>query len=407
MAAGSHRIVTSPATLVDEYADQPINIVLNHGICAKRYRHGTSPAARLVLILVALLPVLANAQYAPDALTAESPNNASSAETISDVLIVLDSDGRSHTVQHTVATEGATLILQIPGSVIPQEVMFFGPDRDHFAALHKDNPSIVSLSSGSAFARYQHQYGSDVQQVQPGQYVLSTPSVPANIELSGIALNQSSITWVFPNEFEIVSYTVTDFDTGRWVSANNTLTFHNVDNSSVELSINYRKVAGVLSPESPACSDVNAQTDACANDLDEDGVPDYRDICVSALGVVTNTLGCDADHGIVLHNIKFETGRTYLDVTARNLLDKVAHAINKSEYVFYEIGAHTDNVGAAQSNLQLSQKRAEAVRHYLMLKGVSPNSLRAIGYGEKYPVRDNASADGRRANRRTELIIIN
>lgn len=372
-----------------------------------------APAPKTTMWLgTALIILLCPQVFAQNPANAESTVSSTAntttrqSETISDVLIVLDSDGRSHTVQHTVATDGTALKLQLPGSVVPHEVMFFGPERNRYTARYKNNPSEVELSSGSAFARYQHQYGTEVQQVIPGQFVLTTPSVPANIDLNGELLSQSSISWVFPSEFELMSYTVTDHSTGRWVSANNTLTFHNSGNNQVELSITYKKNAGTLTLDQPACSDINTQTDACAEDLDEDGIPDYRDICISTLGETTNAFGCATNQGIILHNIEFETGRTYLDVTARHLLDKVAHAILKSEHTFYEVGAHTDNIGATQKNLQLSQKRSDAVRHYLMLKGVNPNALRATGYGEKYPVRDNSSTDGQRANRRIELVVI-
>jgi len=300
---------------------------------------------RAVISIVSLACVTAG--LAPIAI---AQTTSVSAETVSDMLIVLDSDGRSHTVQHTVATDQPILTLELPGSVIPQEVMFFGPDKELLLAEHKENPSVVKLSSGSAFARYQHQYGIEVQQLQPGYFALTTPSIPANIQLNNHTLTRSSISWVFPNEFELVSYSATDLKTGRWVVANNTLTFHNSGNTPVDLSINYKKNAGAI---------------------------------------VINTSDC-----------------TNLDATARNLLDSVAHAISKSNNSFYEIGAHTDNEGGAQNNKLLSQKRADAVRHYLLLKGVDPNALRASGYGEQYPIRDNASAEGRRANRRVELVVI-
>lgn len=390
MAISSRHIVTSPATLVDEYAELPTNIVkytATHG----KFLDSLGTAILLTAFL-AMQFTPAYAQSTPDLDV-----------TISDVLIVLDSDGRSHTVQHTVASNGPSLKLSLPGSVIPQEVLFFGPDRKRFTDQYKSTPATVAISSGSAFARYQHQYGVEVQQEQAGYFVLKTPSVPANISLSGQPLTRSSITWVFPSEFELLSYSVTDYNTGRWVSINNTLTFYNTGTSPVELSINYRKNAGAVTIDSSLCNDAS---DACAEDKDEDGVPDYRDVCTDQIGLHVNALGCAEDRAMILSNIEFASGKTYLDVTARILLDKVALAILKSDHTFFEVGAHTDNNGATHNNQLLSDKRANAVRHYLMLKGVHPNTLRASGYGEQYPIRDNSSADGRRANRRIELVIV-
>jgi len=391
MAISSLCIVTSPAVLVDEYAELPNNIVKIQATSEK-----FNLSLRVAILAAAFLVIFEAPAFAQSTPQLE--------ETTSDVLIVLDSDGRSHTVQHTVASTGPSLKLNLPGSVVPQEVMFFGPERVRFKDQYKTTLATLEISSGSAFARYQHQYGVEVQQVQPGYFVLTTPSVPTNIDLAGKELTHSSISWVFPSEFEVVSYSVTDYSTGRWVSINNTLTFYNADTSTVELSINYRKNAGSLTIEPSACHD--ADTDACAADKDEDGVPDYRDACIDPIGVRVNTLGCAEDRAMVLSNIEFSTGKTYLDVTARILLDKVAQAILKSDHTFFEIGAHTDNNGATRINQQLSHRRADAVRHYLMLKGVHPNTLRATGYGEQYPIRDNSSPDGQRANRRIELVII-
>lgn len=392
MAISSLCIVTSPAALVDEYAELPKKIVKIQATPVKIYH-----SLRVVILMLAFSAMLEAPAFAQSTPQLE--------ETISDILIVLDSDGRSHTVQHTVASNGPSLKLNLPGSVIPQEVMFFGPERELFTEQYKTTPATLEISSGSAFARYQHQYGVEVQQVQPGYFVLTTPSVPTNIDLVGEPLTHSSISWVFPSEFELVSYSVTDYSTGRWISINNTLTFYNAGTSAVELSINYRKNAGSLTIEPSACHD--ATSDTCAKDKDEDGIPDYRDACADPIGVRVNALGCAEDRAMMLSNIEFTTGKTYLDVTARILLDKVAQAILKSDYTFFEIGAHTDNNGATSNNQLLSDRRADAVRHYLMLKGVHPNTLRATGYGEQYPIRDNSSADGQRANRRIELVIIN
>lgn len=383
---------------MDEYNDVSIKTVT---IRASRFSRNTSMAARVCLVFI--LKAASATAIAPFAL---AQSDSSAEKTMSDLLIVLDSDGRSHTVQHTIASEGPSLTLHLPGSVIPQEVMFFGPQREEYTNTHNANPSTLTISSGSAFARYQHQYGNEVQQEQPDFFVLKTQSVPQNVELVNSSLDHSSTTWVFPNEFEIVSYTVTDNDTGRWISVNNTLTFHNIGTEAVELSINYKKITGTTPVVVNECNEATIPTDACADDKDEDGVPDYRDVCHGDIGQVTNSLGCAADRAMVLDNIVFAIGKTYLDVSARQLLDKVAHALIKSEHTFFELGGHTDNNGAAANNLKLSQKRADAVRHYLMLKGVHPNKLRSTGYGEKYPIRDNTSADGRRANRRIELVII-
>ena len=69
-----------------------------------------------------------------------------------------------------------------------------------------------------------------------------------------------------------------------------------------------------------------------------------------------------------------------------------------------EIQGHTDSSGSADLNRALSMLRAEAVREYLIGKGIDPARMTAVGYGEDLPIGDNATAEGRAMNRRVELI---
>ena len=71
--------------------------------------------------------------------------------------------------------------------------------------------------------------------------------------------------------------------------------------------------------------------------------------------------------------------------------------------VSVEVGGHTDNTGRRASNVKLSDARANAVRDYLIGKGVNPGQLTARGYGPDQPVPDNTTVTGRAANRRVEL----
>ena len=72
----------------------------------------------------------------------------------------------------------------------------------------------------------------------------------------------------------------------------------------------------------------------------------------------------------------------------------------------YEISGHTDNVGKDADNLKLSQERAEAVKAYLVKKGIKASRIVAKGYGATRPVAENTTPEGRQKNRRTELLII-
>jgi outer membrane protein OmpA-like peptidoglycan-associated protein len=71
-----------------------------------------------------------------------------------------------------------------------------------------------------------------------------------------------------------------------------------------------------------------------------------------------------------------------------------------------EVGGHTDNVASAEYNQSLSERRANAVRDYMIGKGILATRLVAKGYGEIKPVASNATPEGRQKNRRTEFIVI-
>ena len=149
-------------------------------------------------------------------------------------------------------------------------------------------------------------------------------------------------------------------------------------------------------------------------DVDADGVPDARDVCLDPFGegsdpASVDRFGCeraagDARDVLVVDGIVFPAGASDLDGDARAVLDRLARALNATaDGELHEIAAHTDAAGSRARNLRLSERRAEAVRHYLMLRGVGPNRLRARRYGEDAPRAGDATAAGRRANRRVEL----
>jgi outer membrane protein OmpA-like peptidoglycan-associated protein len=102
----------------------------------------------------------------------------------------------------------------------------------------------------------------------------------------------------------------------------------------------------------------------------------------------------------------FDTGKATIKPVSFTLLDEVATALEGHDEVRrVRIEGHTDDVGDAVLNKKLSQQRAEAVRGYLLNKGIDAARLEAAGYGEEKPVAPNATAEGREANRRVEFAI--
>jgi len=101
--------------------------------------------------------------------------------------------------------------------------------------------------------------------------------------------------------------------------------------------------------------------------------------------------------------VKFEFDKSRLTVRADSLLDLVAASLKKNPDVKVEVVGHCDWVGSEAYNQELSIRRAEAVRDYLISKGVKAENLTFKGYGETKPMADNKTAEGRALNRRVEL----
>ena len=108
----------------------------------------------------------------------------------------------------------------------------------------------------------------------------------------------------------------------------------------------------------------------------------------------------------VLSNLNFETGRATIQPGSYATLNKLADHLKRKKGLKILIAGHTDNIGNAASNVRLSKDRANAVRAYLLKKGLSAARISTKGYGMDRPIADNATAKGRAENRRTEIQII-
>lgn len=106
----------------------------------------------------------------------------------------------------------------------------------------------------------------------------------------------------------------------------------------------------------------------------------------------------------VLDDVQFATGSATLTPDSHARLDAMVEFMTHKKATRLEISGHTDNVGRKAVNKKLSQQRADAVRGYLVSKGIVADRIKAVGYGDEKPIAPNDTSEGRRKNRRIEAV---
>jgi OOP family OmpA-OmpF porin len=170
---------------------------------------------------------------------------------------------------------------------------------------------------------------------------------------------------------------------------------------------------------------LTADVERLSQDSDGDGVSDVFDKCPNTpTGVKVDGSGCplpvpaevvtvekvtitDEDRGLVndaIRNLEFATGKYSILPSSYASLDRLARMLIKKGFNL-KLSGYTDNVGKPANNLVLSRERANAVKEYLVSKGVNPNKIEAVGYGQADPIASNKTKGGRQKNRRVEFKI--
>jgi OOP family OmpA-OmpF porin len=144
-------------------------------------------------------------------------------------------------------------------------------------------------------------------------------------------------------------------------------------------------------------------------DTDGDGVADNVDRCPEVKGTITNK-GCPEISKEDVKKITQIGSKIFMETNSDKLvtaslaqLDELASILKRYEQANLLIEGYTDSQGDDASNMVLSQKRTEAVKTYLMGRGIMESRLTAVGFGETKPIADNKTAAGRAKNRRVEL----
>ncbi|APR82013.1 outer membrane protein OmpA [Minicystis rosea] len=172
-------------------------------------------------------------------------------------------------------------------------------------------------------------------------------------------------------------------------------------------------------PDVPGVASSDPKKNGCPADRDEDGIADAVDACPDQKG------SSDPDpkkHGcphvvvtkkeiVITRQVHFLFGKSQIsqtvDPVSDGLLTEVRDAIQTHpEMKHIEVQGHADTVGGEEYNQSLSQARADAVRHWLIRRGIPATKLTAKGYGSKVPLATNDTPEGRAENRRVEFKII-
>jgi outer membrane protein OmpA-like peptidoglycan-associated protein len=170
-------------------------------------------------------------------------------------------------------------------------------------------------------------------------------------------------------------------------------------------------------PTIPEDKDGFEDEDGCPDpDNDHDGILDAQDKCPNepeTKNGYKDEDGCPdelpkavARFTGVIEGINFKTGSADITFGSYGLLDRAAQVMTDYPDINIEISGHTDSRGAADYNRDLSARRAESVKNYLVSKGIRPERLTSIGYGMDRPISSNKTDSGRARNRRTEFRLI-
>jgi len=359
------------------------------------------------------------------------------AQSLSDRLIVLQSDARSYVEQHTLISDDQLLVVPLPAGRTSLETRFSGPERLTFSSAHERSPDRLSLWSGSVLTRYRHRYGTGLSEPEPGVFQLDVAAEHAGVQHDEPATVQWSISWVLPDNARLLDFGSPDGDaSGRWTRSGPLISYQQNGAELPHLMLRFSLIPlppELAQPDPGPCRLPDAFSDACSPDVDGDQIPDHRDVCLPPDSQVVplhspeqlatplpqqsvprgrtdqpamQAIGCDSQHAAILNGVRFDSGQTYLNLASRMILDRVARAVLRLPERRIEILAHTDNAGRVEHNQALSDSRARTIRHYLMLRGIEGARIRARGLGETTPAFDNALAAGRRANRRVELRVL-
>jgi OOP family OmpA-OmpF porin len=264
--------------------------------------------------------------------------------------------------------------LMLDGIILAPDQEPFTPFMTMGIGVIRDNPDPIH--SQDAFAA-QLGGGLQLQVLKSGTFAFNVvPQLRIRWDSNGFPNNRDMYEWIATIGFQ-------------WVWGN-------------------QKAAAVhLSAQTPPVAQPAINAPPLPLDSDGDRVPDSRDRCPGTpRGVAVDEYGCPRKGSVTLHGVNFELDSATLTSDSRVTLDAVAADLLAHPRLKVELQGHTDSSGSSAYNQALSQRRADSVSDYLVIKGVSSSQVSAKGYGETQPIADNATTTGRTQNRRVVMTVL-
>lgn len=181
----------------------------------------------------------------------------------------------------------------------------------------------------------------------------------------------------------------------------NTLAGVKVDSKGCELDSDKDGVVDSKDMCKSTLMGLKVSANGCELDSDNDGIVDSKDMCKQTVkGATVDSKGCEAKLNL---KINFDSNSSVIRQKDMTELENLAKSLKANDKKIV-IEAHTDSLGSAKYNLNLSKKRAASAKQALVNLGVDSSRIEAIGYGEANPIANNETKEGREENRRITVI---
>ncbi len=145
------------------------------------------------------------------------------------------------------------------------------------------------------------------------------------------------------------------------------------------------------------------KTDPIKKDTDDGSVDDLTELTRGTNPLDPNDDVVKIGVPIILEGVTFETGKADITPESAQILRTALKTLTTYPDISVEISGHTDNVGSRNSNIKLSQRRADSVRNWLIERGIDPSRIISKGYGPDQPIAPNDTPENKRKNRRIEF----